>query len=165
MKTGYSTVQIALHWLVATLVLVQYLTSGSMDRVHHAAHEGSEVNSWDMLQHDLHIWIGMAAGALMVLRFVVRWWADGSSLFAFDGKPIEKVARALHLGFYAALIGQAALGVAAAYLTSRAAPLHALGSKVILGMLVLHIGAAAGHALLGDGTVLRILRPVRPGKG
>jgi cytochrome b561 len=40
MKGGYSLAQIGLHWLVALMVPVQYLTGGSIGRIHHAVHMG-----------------------------------------------------------------------------------------------------------------------------
>jgi len=36
MNGGYSLAQIGHRWLVALLVLVQYLTGGSIERTHHA---------------------------------------------------------------------------------------------------------------------------------
>jgi len=40
MKSGYSLAQIGLHWLVAFMVPVQYLTGGSIESTHHAVHMG-----------------------------------------------------------------------------------------------------------------------------
>lgn len=157
MTTGYSPLQIVLHWLVAALVLVQYLTGGSIERTHHAVHLGLAPDSFDLLQHAIHNWSGMAIGALMVGRFALRWWLGGVTLRIPGASPLEHAARALHLGFYAALIGQAALGFTASYLTFAVAPLHVIGSQVILAMLALHVAAALVHAVRRDGVLGRML--------
>jgi len=157
MTTGYSLLQIVLHWLVAALVLVQYLTGGSIERTHHAVHLGLVPDPYDLLQHAIHNWSGMAIGTLMVGRFALRWWLGGVTLRIPGASPLEHAARALHLGFYAALIGQAALGFTASYLTFAVAPLHVIGSQVILAMLALHVAAAVVHAVRRDGVLGRIV--------
>lgn len=157
MTTGYSPLQIVLHWLVAALVLVQYQTGGSIERTHHAVHLGLAPDSFDLLQHAIHNWSGMAIGALMVGRLPLRWWLGGVTLRIPGASPLEHAARALHLGFYAALIGQAALGFTASYLTFAVAPLHVIGSQVILAMLALHVAAALLHAVRRDGVLGRML--------
>ncbi|MBB4482269.1 cytochrome b561 [Rhizobium etli] len=40
MKRGYTPAQIGLHWLIALMIPVQYLTGGSIERTHHAVHMG-----------------------------------------------------------------------------------------------------------------------------
>ncbi|MCV3768711.1 cytochrome b [Rhizobium sp. TRM95796] len=151
MQRAYSLIQIALHWIIVAMIPVQYLTGGSVERTHHAAHMGMEPDPWDMLQHLVHNYCGIAIGFLMGLRLLVR----------LRGAPEETpkslaslAARALHLAFYAAIIGQASLGFIASYLTFSVAPLHVAGSWVILGMVALHLAAAAWHTLvLRDGTL------------
>lgn len=157
MKHGYTLLQIVLHWLVAALVLVQYLTGGSIERTHHAVHFGLAPDPFDLLQHAIHNWSGMAIGALMVGRLGLRWWLGGVTLRIPGASPLEHAARALHLGFYAALIGQAVLGFTASYVTFAVAPIHVIGSQVILGMLALHVAAALLHATRRDGVVGRII--------
>jgi cytochrome b561 len=156
MNTGYTLLQVILHWLVAALVVVQYLTGGSVERTHHAVHLRLAPDPSDLLQHAVHNWSGIAVGCLMAARLCLRWRQSGLSLRVSGGDLRDHAARALHLGFYAALIGQAALGYTASYLTFSVAPLHVLGSKVILAMLGLHIAAAALHAARRDGVVARM---------
>jgi len=157
MTIGYTVLQLILHWLVAALVLLQYMTGGSIERTHHAVHLGLAPDPIDLLQHTAHNWSGMAIGALMVGRLVLRWWLGGVTLKVPGGGFWEHAARAFHLGFYVAMVGQAALGFTASYLTFAVAPMHVIGSQVILAMLVLHVAAAAVHAARRDGTVTRML--------
>ena len=158
MNPGYTLLQILLHWLVAALVLLQYLTGDSIERTHHAVHAGLAPDPTDLLLHAVHNWSGMVVGGLMALRLVLRRRRGGLTLRLSGGGLLEHAARALHLGFYAALIDQAALGFTASYLTFAVAPLHVIGSQVILAMVALHTAAAALHALRRDGSVGRIMR-------
>lgn len=157
MKGGYSPVQIALHWLIVLMIPVQYLTGGNVERTHHAVHMGMEPDRWDIIQHLVHNYCGMAIGLLMGVRLIVR--LVGGSIARPDTR-MAKAAQALHLAFYAAIVGQAFLGFVASYLTFRVAPLHVAGSWIILGMVAAHVAAAAWHTLvLKDDTLDCMTRP------
>lgn len=156
MSGGYTKIQIALHWAIVLMIPVQYLTGGSIERTHHAVHMGIEPSSWDIVQHKVHNYCGMAIGALMTTRLMFRLRRPKASL---PNNPLDVAALALHWGFYAAIICQAALGFVASYLWFGVAPLHVVGSWVILGMVALHVAAAAWHELvLKDGTMDRMIR-------
>ena len=159
MKPGYSLIQIVLHWLVAALVLVQYQTGGSIGRTHDAVHAGLQPDPTDLLLHSVHNWSGMAIGVLMVLRLFLRWRSHGIVPVLRRESRASAAARLLHLAFYAVLLGQAAIGFIASYITFSIAPLHVFGANLILAMLVLHIGAAIIHAVMRDSVLIRILRP------
>lgn len=157
MQGGYSPIQIALHWIIVLMIPVQYLTGGSVERTHHAVHMGMEPDRWDIIQHLVHNYCGMAIGFLMGVRLIVR--LVGGRIATPDTR-MAKAAQALHLAFYAAIIAQASLGFVASYLTFSVAPLHVAGSWIILGMVAVHVGAAAWHTLvLKDDTIDRMTRP------
>jgi cytochrome b561 len=156
MRGGYGAVQIALHWIIALLIPVQYLTGGSVERTHHAAHMGMEPDRWDIVQHLAHNYCGMAIGLLMGVRLLARLFSGAPT---YPKSPSATAARALHLAFYAAIIGQACLGFVASYLTFSVAPLHVAGSWIILGMVAAHVAAAVWHTLvLKDDTIDRMAR-------
>jgi cytochrome b561 len=158
MNAGYTRVQILLHWLIAALVPVQYLTGGSIDRTHHAVHMGMLPDPWDILQHQIHNYSGMTIGVLMAVRFCVR-------LFFSSPRPpvtttVERIAQLLHHGFYAAIIAQAGMGFIASFIWFGIAPLHVIGAWTILAMLALHVAAAGWHTLIKkDDTLGRMIRP------
>lgn len=157
MQGGYSPIQIALHWIIVLMIPVQYLTGGSVERTHHAVHMGMEPDRWDIIQHLVHNYCGMAIGFLMGVRLIVRLVGGG---IATPDTRTAKAAQALHLAFYAAIIGQACLGFVASYLTFSVAPLHVAGSWIILCMVAVHVAAAAWHTLvLKDDTIDRMTRP------
>jgi cytochrome b561 len=160
MKRGYSLAQIALHWLVALLVPVQYLTGGSIERTHHAVHMGMTPAYWDVVQHHLHNYAGMAIGLLMGMRLVLRLLQPRET--CRPGRWPERAATALHHAFYATIIGQACMGFVASYFWFRIAPYHVVGSRIILAMVALHLAAAAWHTLaVRDETVDRMVFPHR----
>ena len=140
-------------------MLVQYQTGGSIGRTHDAVHAGLQPNPTDLLLHSVHNWSGMAIGGLMVLRLFLRWRSHGIVPVLKRESLESAAAQLLHLGFYAVLLGQAAIGFIASYVTFSIAPFHVFGSNLILAMLALHIGAAIVHAAMRDGVVVRILRP------
>ncbi len=158
MRDGYRISQIALHWLIAGLLPVQYLTGGSIERIHHAVHMGMQPSSFDVFQHLVHNYTGMAIGGLMGLRLLLRIMRPPSPAISPTGA--DRLAKALHFGFYAVIIAQATLGFVASYLTFSVAPLHVIGSNLILAMVALHFAAAAWHALIRrDGTLDRMILP------
>ncbi|TCU23233.1 cytochrome b561 [Rhizobium azibense] len=160
MNGGYSLAQIGLHWLVALLVPVQYLTGGSIERTHHAAHMGLTPSYWDVVQHHLHNYAGMAIGALMGTRLVLRLLQPPE--ITARATWSKRAATALHGAFYAAIIGQACMGFVASYFWFAIAPYHVVGSRIILAMAALHLAAAAWHTLiLRDDTVDRMVFPRR----
>ncbi|OHV19281.1 hypothetical protein EOS93_18020 [Rhizobium sp. RMa-01] len=160
MKAGYSLTQIGLHWLVALLVPVQYLTGGSIERTHHAVHMGMTPSHWDVVQHHLHNYAGMAIGLLMGIRLALRIIQPPQT--RPSGTWAGRVAAVLHHAFYAAIIAQACMGFVASYFWFGIAPYHVVGSRVILGMVALHLAAAAWHTLIArDETVDRMVFPRR----
>ncbi|ARM16160.1 MULTISPECIES: cytochrome b [Rhizobium] len=160
MRSGYSLAQIGLHWLIALMIPVQYLTGGSIERTHHAVHMGVTPSSWDVVQHHLHNYAGITIGLLMGVRLVLRLLRPPET--RASGTWFERAATALHHAFYAAIIGQAFMGLVASYFWFGIAPYHVVGSRIILAMVALHFAAAAWHTLVArDETVDRMLMPRR----
>jgi cytochrome b561 len=161
MKPRYSLSQIVLHWAVAVLVPVQYWTGGSIERMHHAVHMGLSPEPWDVTQHQIHNYAGITIGALMVTRFTLCIF-DREPLKISARGPVDRLARAMHFAIYAAVIAQAAMGFIASYFWFGIASFHVVGSRVILGLLALHIAAAAWHTFVWqDETVDRMIFPRR----
>ncbi|MFF0950841.1 cytochrome b [Rhizobium leguminosarum] len=158
MKPGYSLAQIGLHWLVALMVPVQYLTGGSIERTHHAVHMGMTPAYWDVVQHHLHNYSGMAIGLLMGVRLVLRLLQPVE--IRPPGTWAGRAATALHHAFYAAIIAQACMGFVASYFWFGIAPYHVVGSRIILAMVALHFVAASWHTVVArDETVDRMVFP------
>jgi cytochrome b561 len=118
---------------------------------------GMELDRWDIIQHLVHNYCGMAIGLLMGIRLLVRMFCGVPDYGSKS--PSAIAARALHLAFYAVINGQACLGFVASYLAFSVAPLHVAGSWIILGMVAIHVAAVVWHTLvLKDDTIDRMAR-------
>lgn len=165
---NYGSVAIAIHWLSALLILILIVSgfrAGEMEDTE------AKVN---ILR--IHLPIGIAVLLLTLAR--LAWW------LSVDKKPLpikmpvwqDYIGRFVHLVLYIVIIGMAASGVGMIILSgagpiifgSSTQPLpdfwefrpripHGIGARVMLGLLVLHIGAALYHQLiLKDGLISRI---------
>lgn len=160
MKGSYSTTQIGLHWLIALLLPVQYLTGGSIERTHHAAHMGVTPSSFDLLQHNVHNYAGMLIGLLMGLRLLLRMMRPPTPQLPASWR--RRAAAALHHALYAAILVQAGLGFVTSYLWFGTAVYHVALAKMILLIVTIHFGAAVWHTLvLKDETLDRMIFPRR----
>lgn len=161
----YGAIAASIHWLSALAVLLM-LTSGMV-----------MTNDPERLSVILpvHVSLGLVVGVLTLFR--ILWWV------AFDKqpRPVEGMSRAqewaarlVHLGLYGAIAIMVASGVAMLALTGAApaifsgAPLpdfgavppalmHGLMSRILIALVVGHIGAALWHQLVRrDGLIGRM---------
>jgi cytochrome b561 len=153
----YSRTQIALHWLIVVLVIVQYATSGSIARTHTVSMSGLSPNKSDLFWHVVHNRCGLVIFALMALRLVIR-------LFNGVPKPINstplmqaKIANIVHLALYATLMCQAFTGAVASYIWWPMSNVHEILFYVFASLVAVHISAAFWHHfVLKDGTMRRM---------
>lgn len=152
---AYTRTQIALHWLVAGLVLAQYATSGAIVRTHGVHLIGQRPSPNDLVLHTLHNRVGLAIVALMAGRFALRLWvgvpAPGDAAEASAGG----IARGVHLAFYAVLIAEGAAGAVASYLWWPISAVHVILFKVLLALVAIHVVAALWHEFARKDTVMR----------
>ena len=171
----YGTVAVSIHWVSAVLVLILI---GSGFR---AANTVDLAAKATILR--VHVPIAIGVLALMLLRIV--WWRG------FDRKPgpvagsphwQEHTAQVVHVLFYVFILGMIASGIGMIAL-SGAAPLifggdsvmlpdlwkypprlpHAIGARLLLGLLILHVGAAVYHHFVRrDGLLWRMWFSRRP---
>lgn len=163
----YGTVAVTIHWLTALLIVLLFAT-GLL-----AAGQADPAAQLALVR--FHVPLGLAVLALTLLRIV--WW------LALDRRPAPAAgqpawqrlgAAVVHLGLYLVLLLLAASGIATLVLSGalpaivagttlpdfdRVLPrlVHGLASKLMLGLLALHIAAALWHQFIRrDGTLARM---------
>ena len=156
-RARYARTQIALHWLVAGLVVVQYGTSGAIMRTHAIHLIGQRQNPTDLLLHNLHTKLGLGLIAVMVGRLVLRLWFEAP--VSGDAGPswASSISRFVHAAFYVVLICEGLTGAVASYFWWPISLAHVVLFKVLLGLVTVHAVAVLWHALvLRDGTLERM---------
>lgn len=179
----YSAAAKWLHWLIAALVAIQFVTAFLLP------HIGRNTPLSTMIS--LHFSFGVLIAAVMVVRLIYRL-IHPVPLEAKDAKTWERVlAKTVHGLFYLILIVSPLLGWASASAHSlpvslfglvelpplaaagagwanSAGDIHATAMWVLLWLIGLHVAAALYHHLLRrDGTLWRMLpshehKPQRP---
>jgi cytochrome b561 len=165
----YGTVAVSIHWVSAVLVLILI---GSGFR---AANTVDPAAKAAILR--VHVPIAIGVLALMLLR-IVWWWGFDRKPGPVAGSPHwqERTAQVVHVLFYIVILGMIASGIGMMAL-SGAAPLifggdgallpdfskypprlpHGIGARLLLGLLVLHVGAALYHHFVRhDGLLWRM---------
>lgn len=161
----YGSVAASIHWLSALAVILMLLSGQAMD-----------FND-DLVASVLpfHLAIGLVVGVLTLFR--ILWW------LALDRQPRpqkgmsllqERLAKLVHIGLYAAILVMVASGIAMVALTGAAPAIfgggalpefdavppylaHGLVSKLLLALVVGHIGAALWHQFIKrDGLIGRM---------
>lgn len=157
---GYSPLQLVLHWLIVLLVFFQLVFGEAVGEYRHALRGGGPVDAATTLGYDLHIVVGLAILALVLLRLVFRL-KEGVPP-PVPGPALQlRIAAGLHHLFYFLLVAMPLTGLAALYrLVPGAGDVHELGKPVFILAIVLHAGAALyHHFLLKDTTLRRMLVP------
>ncbi|MGI9503298.1 MAG: cytochrome b [Geminicoccaceae bacterium] len=164
----YGTVAITIHWLSALLILILigsgFRASGMEDATAKAA----------ILQIHLPVGVGIL---LLTLARIGWWlWADKKPASVDMAVWQDRAARLVHVLFYVVILGMAASGIGMMVL-SGAGPIifggspealpnfwdflpripHGIGARVMVALLVAHVGAAAYHHFIKkDGLIWRM---------
>ena len=152
----YGAMAVSIHWLSAVLILVLIATGfRAADTIDPAAKA-------QLLR--IHVPIAVAMLFLTLLR-IVWWLAIDLKPHPVAGSPLwqERSAKAVHLLFYVVILGMIASGIGMMVLSgagsiifgqggvlpdfSKFAPRvpHGIGARLLIALLVLHVGAALYH--------------------
>lgn len=158
---GYSTLQIALHWIIAALVIFQLLVNEGMQQAFDDRMDGERVE--DMGAALVHIAIGVTILVLAVIRLIVRLTRGAPP--AHDDKPaiINWIGYATHFLLYGFIFAMPLTGALAWFGGVEAsAEIHELGRLVLIPLIGLHIaGALTEHFVFRNDTLMRMLKPGR----
>lgn len=168
-NTSYGTVAVGIHWL-SVLVLAMLFASGSL------ADDAADPAEKAFLL-SLHAPLGAAVLVLTLAR-LVWWWRFDTRPAPIGSDPAwqEKIAKAVHAALYIVVLGMAASGIGMFALSGAGlivfggapGPLpdfdlyaprvpHGIGAKILLGLVVLHAGAALYHHFVKrDATLKRM---------
>ena len=95
-ERGYSTAQIALHWIIAVLIVVQVVLHEGMEAAYRAAQGGAAATESELLLSDLHVACGIAVFLLALLRVVLRLKRGAPPPPETEHPALRFAARAVH---------------------------------------------------------------------
>jgi cytochrome b561 len=152
--TGYSRAQIALHWAVVVLVVLQYLLHEGIAGAYDLAEETGVYAVSPLVI--AHIAGGGAILLLACWRLILR--NDRGVPPPPEGEPevFARLSRIAHLTFYALLILLPITGALAwGGQMALAGEVHEVLRAVLLLLIVAHVGAVALHQLVWKTAVMR----------
>lgn len=156
---NYSRLQIGLHWIIAALILLQFLAHDGIEHVWDAYEDGEAADAGDLPLAYLHVATGVSILLLAILRIFVRL-NRGAPPLPQDHPPVLKfVAHANHFLLYAFLIAMPLTGATAWFFgVEDAAEIHEVGKTLLLILVVLHIaGGLAEHFFFRTNVLRRML--------
>lgn len=153
----YSSNQMIAHWMVAFLVLFQFLTGGGMEAAFKSrAQEGGSILSGPAVVHG---GLGLTILGLMLWRLTMRFRHGTPPPPETEPTPLQYLSRGTHYAFYAVLVAMPLAGLAAILTGNETiAGAHALASKLLIALAALHVAGAAWHIFKRDGVMHRMAR-------
>lgn len=159
-KSGYNVVQISLHWLIAALLIVSYISSDSMSHLWRemARDPATPVTSGAQL----HAWNGIVILLLVALRLIVRLTSGVPADPSAGPSLLNKAADVTHWLIYASLFLIPISGIAVWYFGIEAAGgVHEVLFNLGIALIALHTAAALFHQyVLKDNLIRRMMKPV-----
>lgn len=158
---GYSAVQIALHWIIAVLILLQFLAHDGIEHAWDAFEDGEAVAGGDLPLAYLHVSVGVAILLLAVVRVWIRLTRGAPPLPENDPAIARFGAHAVHGLIYVLLFLTPLSGAAAWFLgVEEAGDAHEALKSALLILIVLHIaGAIFQQFVMRSGVLMRMFRP------
>jgi cytochrome b561 len=155
--TGYSLVQITLHWTIAALVIFQLLVNEGMQDAFEDRLDEETIK--EMRGALTHIGVGMTILALAVIRLIVRLVRGVPA--AHDDKLaiLNWIGYATHVLLYGFIFAMPMTGALAWFgRVEASAELHELEQLVLIPAIGLHAaGALAAHFVFRNTSLTRML--------
>ena len=162
-RDGYSGLQIALHWIIAALVITQLLNNEGMQEVWNAYKDGEAaaegVRGWAWF----HALTGATILILALIRLFVRLTRGAPSVHHDKPEVLVWLAYATHVVLYGFIILMPLTGALAWFFgVEVSAEVHETGKLLLIPLVILHaIGALTEHFYFRNDTLMRMLRPER----
>ncbi len=151
--TGYSGLQIALHWVVAILILVAWLSAEGAEEAMEAVEDGGAVGFVP------HVAFGLAILALVVVRILVRLSRGAPAAPGEPGSLAMKAADWSHRLIYLLMIAVPLGGASVFFLGLDVGDVHGLAANVLMLVVLGHALMALYHQyILKDGLLRRMMK-------
>lgn len=159
MTKGYSRLQIALHWLIFLLLIVQFVLHDPITEAWKQIQRGGEA-AFDPLVAQ-HVFTGILILALVLLRIVVRLGRGAPALPEEEPALLKLAASATHLGLYALLLLMPISGIIAWFGNNEmAGEAHEVMRALLLLLVLVHIlGALYQQFILKTDVLSRMRKP------
>jgi cytochrome b561 len=157
-RHGYSSLQIAFHWSIVVLVVVNWLIGPAMERIFEAREAGQPLTQWGPAF--VHIALGLAIFGTMIARLLTRLRRPVQTAPDSKHKIMALLGKINHWAFYAVLLAMPPLGLIA-WLTGSElfGGLHSFLAWVLLFLIVAHLAGNIAHLILGENILKRMARP------
>ena len=158
--TGYSPLQMALHWIVVVLVAFQFVAHDGIERAWRAYLQGETPPPGVGLTY-LHIAAGLLVLVLALLRIFLRLSRGAPAPPEDEPRLLHLTAEIVHGSIYVLLLLLPATGLVAwCFGVEVAGDAHELLQNVLLAAIALHVcGALFQHFVLRSQVLMRMFRP------
>jgi cytochrome b561 len=154
--SGYTTIQIVLHWLVAVLVLIQLFVTEGIEHAWRAFRRGTELAPDDVFLANWHVWAGITIFSLAAIRLIIRFSRGAPPPPANESWPLRAIAALTHFALYAFILLMPLSGFVAWFgIFPDAADIHELGKLPLLVLIGLHAAGALWQHFIARNDVLR----------
>ena len=141
--TSYSTMQKALHWLVAVIIIVQLVFGEDMAHAFEAFEDNADVTGLSSPIVLFHIWGGLSVILFAAWRLLLRKSHGAPELPAEEPAYLKLAASGTHILFYALMVIAPVSGaVAYFYGIEAAGEFHEILKPVFILLIVAHVAGA-----------------------
>ena len=153
-EPSYNTAQIVLHWAIAALIIFNYFVSEGMGRAFRQHLDDS--NTGYNLVASLHVYVGLAVIALVVIRIIVRFLSKKTKTASTN--LIDRVSRIVHEILYLLMFLVPVFGATAWYIGIHfMGDVHEIAMNIMMSLVLLHAAAALFHQyVLKDGALMKM---------
>lgn len=151
--TGYSGLQIALHWLVAILIVAAWFTGDGGRAAMKTVEEGGTAGFVP------HVALGLAILTLVVIRLLVRLGRGAPAAVGEPGSLAVMASDWGHRLIYLLMIAVPLGGICTFFLGLDVGDVHALAANVLMIVVLGHALMALYHQyVLKDGLLRRMMK-------
>ncbi|MBJ7537453.1 cytochrome b [Marinomonas transparens] len=152
----YSSLQIALHWAVAALIILNYFVSEGMGHAFHQHLDNS--NDGYGLVSSIHVYVGLTIIALVIIRLIVRVVSKTPAPSKTNYAMLDRVSKGMHHLLYLLMFLVPVFGAGAWFFGIHIlGDVHEITMNLMMLLVLIHASAALFHQyILKDDTLLKM---------